>query len=152
MTSKSSGKTYYRNKATGASQWQHPVTSAPPVLPAASLSPAATDSLPAGAGYPALPAGIEAVLRNKNLVANDETLAKSCASAQEELNLLRTYAQTLAHAVKDEKVASDLSKMSDLIKQSSKEIGDLLQAESTPVAVMSLINAEAGQGRLAAAD
>lgn len=82
---------------------------------------------------PTMPSGIEAVLRNKDLIAGDQTLAESCANAQEELERLRSYAQTLAHLVKDERVLADLSKMSELLRRSSTEIGGCLQTQTPEV-------------------
>jgi hypothetical protein len=59
----------------------------------------------------------EAVNRNKDLVEGDQIIAQSCAGVQEELLRIRSYAATLSTVVEDEKVVSELTKMSDFAKE-----------------------------------
>lgn len=67
----------------------------------------------------------EAVI-NKDLVTTDNIVVESCANAKEELNRLQEWAQKLSGVVQEKEVVSELTKMSDMLRQSSKDLNDLL--------------------------
>lgn len=66
------------------------------------------------------------MMRNKDLVTADDIVVASCANARDELKRMRDWAQKLSGVLEDEADVSELTKLSDILKRSSGDLGEIL--------------------------